>query len=178
MQQLLKIQSELKAPKNQFNSFGKYKYRSCEDILEAAKPVLAKYGCTLTLTDEIKTAGQIMYVESTATLCHEGDCVSVTAQAGIDPNRKGMDIAQAFGASSSYARKYALSGMFLLDDSKDADATNTHGKDLDVKKNELITTATRLQQADKERALKAINDANDMKTLSAIESRIHQLQNQ
>jgi len=115
MQQLIKIQSELKAPKNQFNSFGKYKYRSCEDILEAAKPVLAKYGCTLTLTDDIKTAGPITYVESTATLCHEGDCVSVTAQAGIDINRKGMDIAQSFGSSSSYARKYALSGLFLLD---------------------------------------------------------------
>lgn len=177
MTQLLKIQSELKAPKNQFNSFGKYKYRSCEDILEAAKPVLAKYGCTLTLNDDIKTAGPITYVESTATLCHEGDCVSVTAQAGIDTNRKGMDIAQSFGSSSSYARKYALSGLFLLDDSRDADATNTHGKDIDGKKSELVKTANELQQADRERAFKAINEANDMKTLSAIENRINQLQN-
>jgi hypothetical protein len=129
MKQLIKIQSELKAPKNQFNSFGKYHYRNAEDILEALKPILLKHSCTLTISDEIKTAGDIMYVESKATICHESECVSVTAQAGIDPNRKGMDVAQAFGASSSYARKYALGGLFLLDDSKDADATNTHGKD-------------------------------------------------
>lgn len=129
MQQLIKIQSELKAPKSQFNSFGKYHYRNAEDILEGLKPLLLKYSCTLTISDEIKTAGDIMYVESTATISYEEDSVSVTAQAGIDPNRKGMDVAQAFGASSSYARKYALGGLFLLDDSKDADATNTHGKD-------------------------------------------------
>jgi hypothetical protein len=129
MKQLISIQSELKAPKNQFNSFGKYHYRNAEDILEALKPILLKYGCTLTISDEIKTAGDVLYVESTATISHEEDCVAVTAQAGIDPNRKGMDVAQAFGASASYARKYALGGLFLLDDSKDADATNTHGKD-------------------------------------------------
>jgi hypothetical protein len=129
MKQLIKIQSELKAPKNQFNSFGKYHYRNAEDILEALKPILLKHSCTLTISDEIKMAGDIMFVESKATICHESECVSVTAQAGIDPNRKGMDVAQAFGASSSYARKYALGGLFLLDDSKDADATNTHGKD-------------------------------------------------
>lgn len=174
MQQLLKIQSELKAPKNQFNSFGKYKYRSCEDILEAAKPVLAKYGCTLTLTDEIKIAGTIMYVESTATLCHEGDCVSVTAQAGIDPNRKGMDIAQSFGSSSSYSRKYALSGLFLLDDSKDADATNTHGH-TEVNKADLINLANKLPQDKKEAAVKAINDAKDTSELERIANRLNQL---
>ncbi len=129
MKQLISIQSELKAPKNQFNSFGKYHYRNAEDILEALKPIMLKHGCTLTISDEIKMAGDIMYVESKATLCHEGDCVSVTAQAGIDLNAKGMSAAQCFGASASYARKYALGGLFLLDDSKDADATNTHGKD-------------------------------------------------
>lgn len=174
MQQLLKIQSELKAPKNQFNSFGKYKYRSCEDILEAAKPVLAKYGCTLTLTDEIKIAGTIMYVESTATLCHEGDCISVTAQAGIDPNRKGMDIAQSFGSSSSYSRKYALSGLFLLDDSKDADATNTHGH-TEINKADLINLANKLPQDKKEAAVKAINDAKDTSELERIANRLNQL---
>lgn len=129
MKQLINIQSELKVPKSQFNSFGKYYYRNAEEILEALKPVLLKHNCTLTISDEVKAAGDIIYVESKATLCHEKECVSVTAQAGIDPHRKGMDIAQAFGASSSYARKYALGGLFLLDDSKDADATNTHGKD-------------------------------------------------
>lgn len=176
MQHLLKIQSELKAPKNQFNSFGKYKYRSCEDILEAAKPVLAKYGCTLTLTDDIKTAGPITYVESTATLCHEGDCVSVTAQAGIDTNRKGMDIAQSFGSSSSYARKYALSGLFLLDDSKDADATNTHGKD-EISRTDLINLAKKLPEDKAIAAIKAINEAKDIAELERIANRLNQLKN-
>lgn len=129
MKQLINIQSELKAPKNQFNNFGKYAYRSTDDILEAVKPILLKYNCTLTISDEIKTAGDVLYVEATATLFHEEDSISVTAQAGIDLNAKGMSQAQCFGASSSYARKYALGGLFLLDDSKDADATNTHGKD-------------------------------------------------
>ena len=129
MKQLISIQSELKAPKNQFNSFGKYHYRSTDDILEAVKPILLKYNCTLIISDEIKTAGDVLYVESTATLSHQEDSVSVTAQAGIDLNAKGMSQAQCFGASSSYARKYALGGLFLLDDSKDADATNTHGKE-------------------------------------------------
>ena len=129
MKQLIQIQSELKAPKSQFNSFGKYHYRNAEDILEGLKPLLLKYSCTLTISDEIKTAGDILYVESTATIFHEEDSVYVTAQAGIDLNAKGMSAAQCFGASSSYARKYALGGLFLLDDSKDADATNTHGKD-------------------------------------------------
>lgn len=126
MNKLTLIQSELKAPKNQFNSFGKYKYRSCEDILEALKPVLAKHGCTLVITDEVKEIGGIVFCESTAIISDGKDEVSVRSQAGIDPNRKGMDIAQCFGSSSSYARKYALNGLFLIDDTKDADATNDH----------------------------------------------------
>lgn len=174
MQQLIKIQSELKVPKSQFNSFGKYAYRSAEEILEAAKPVLAKYECTLTLTDEIKTAGAIMYVESTATLCHEGDCVSVTAQAGIDLNTKGMSAAQCFGASSSYARKYALSGLFLLDDSKDADATNTHGH-TEINKADLINLAKKLPADKVVAAIKAINDAKDTSELERIANRLNQL---
>ena len=101
---VLKVQSELKAPKNQRNNFGKYNYRSCEDILEAVKPLL-------------KDNGVLFDAEGR---------VEATAQAGIDPNRKGMDIAQSFGSSSSYARKYALNGLFLIDDTKDADATNDH----------------------------------------------------
>lgn len=139
---LLAIQSELKAPKNAYNSFGKYNYRSQEDILEALKPLLKKHGVLLTLKDEIKQIGQsstleekqenkashsvpVFYVESTATLTDGQETISTTAQAGI-AERKGMDIAQAFGASSSYARKYALGGLFLIDDVKDADATNDH----------------------------------------------------
>jgi len=135
MKKLTLIQNELKAPKNQYNSFGKYKYRSCEDILEAVKPLLKKHDCTLTITDEVKEVGGMVFIEAIATLKtpnqmgNEILSTSVKAQAGIDPNRKGMDIAQSFGSSSSYARKYALNGLFLIDDTKDADATNTHGKE-------------------------------------------------
>lgn len=124
---LIKVQSELKAPKGQYNSFGKYSYRSAEDILEAVKPLLAKNGLSMTINDEVSEVCGYPYVESKVVIMDGTDSVSVTAQAGIDPNRKGMDIAQCFGASSSYARKYALNGMFLIDDTKDADATNTHG---------------------------------------------------
>jgi hypothetical protein len=131
MKELIQIQSELKAPKNQFNAFGKYKYRSCEDILEALKPLLLKYECTLTIEDEIKEVGGIVFVEATASIQvdKEGrtEGRAVTAQAGINPNRTGMDIAQSFGSSSSYARKYALSGLLLIEDSHlDPDASNDH----------------------------------------------------
>ena len=131
MKELIAIQSELKAPKNQFNAFGKYKYRSVEDILEALKPLLLKYECTLTIEDEVKEVGGIVFIESTAAIQKEGEGRmegrAVTAQAGIDINRKGMDVAQSFGSSSSYARKYALNGLFLIDDTKDPDSTNDHG---------------------------------------------------
>jgi hypothetical protein len=129
MEKLQQIQAELKAPKNQRNNFGKYNYRSCEDILEAVKPLLSKYGCTLTISDEIKELGGILFVEAVSIISDGENQVHVKAQAGIDPNRKGMDIAQSFGSSSSYARKYSLNGLFLIDDSAlDPDATNTHGK--------------------------------------------------
>ncbi|QWU97386.1 ERF family protein [Riemerella anatipestifer] len=132
MEKLIKIQSELKAPKGQYNSFGKYKYRSCEDILEALKPILLKHDCTLVITDEIKQIGDIIYCEATATISDKNTQISVKAQAGIDPTKKRMDISQTFGASSSYARKYALNGLFLIDDTKDAD-TNEHKQVLDTK---------------------------------------------
>ena len=128
MEKLRKIQAELKAPKNQRNNFGKYNYRSCEDILEAVKPLLDKYKCTLTISDEVREVCGVLFVEAMAFISDGTDSVHTKAQAGIDPNRKGMDIAQSFGSSSSYARKYALNGLFLIDDTKDADSTNTHGK--------------------------------------------------
>jgi hypothetical protein len=127
MKELIAIQSELKAPKNQFNSFGKYKYRSCEDILEALKPLLKQYECTLTIHDEVKEVGGLVFIEATASIQKGDEGRTVTAQAGIDITRKGMDAAQCFGASSSYARKYALNGLFLIDDTKDPDGTNDHG---------------------------------------------------
>lgn len=143
MKELIAIQSELKAPKNQFNAFGKYKYRSCEDILEAVKPLLLKYGCTLTIHDEVKEVGGIVFIESTASIQKDLEGRSVTAQAGIDPTRKGMDIAQSFGSSSSYSRKYALSGLLLIDDTKDPDSTNDHGG----KKEELTPAHVKWQGA-------------------------------
>lgn len=125
---LIKVQSELKAPKGQYNSFGKYSYRSAEDILEAVKPLLAKNGLSMTISDAVIEVGGIPFINASVKVTDGVDSVTVSAQAGIDPSRKGMDIAQSFGSSSSYARKYAMNGMFLIDDTKDADATNTHGK--------------------------------------------------
>ena len=126
---LLQVQAELKAPKNQRNNFGKYNYRSCEDILEAVKPHLVKVGASIMITDEVKEVAGIPFVNARAVFFDNEGKIEVTAQAGIDPNRKGMDIAQSFGSSSSYARKYALNGLLLIDDTKDADATNSHDKD-------------------------------------------------
>jgi hypothetical protein len=143
MKELISIQAELKAPKNQFNAFGKYKYRSVEDILEALKPLLLKYECTLTIEDEVKEVGGIVFIESTAAIQKDMEGRAVTAQAGIDVNRKGMDVAQSFGSSSSYARKYALNGLFLIDDTKDPDSTNDHG----AKKEELNPSHVKWQGA-------------------------------
>jgi hypothetical protein len=125
---IIAVQSELKAPKSQYNSFGKYAYRNAEDILEAVKPLLAKNGLSMNISDSIHEVAGMIYVQAEVRVTDGIESAVVTAQAGIDPTRKGMDIAQSFGASSSYARKYALNGMFLIDDTKDADATNTHGK--------------------------------------------------
>jgi hypothetical protein len=130
-QRLINVQSRLKAHKSQYNSFGKYSYRNQEDILEAVKPLLAENGLTMTISDEIlgdAFANSMLIIKAVVTISDGDKSMQVSACAGIDPNRKGMDIAQSFGASSSYARKYALNGAFLIDDTKDADATNTHGK--------------------------------------------------
>jgi len=122
MESLLKIQAELKAPKGQYNSFGKYNYRSCEDILEAVKPLLVKYESQLTLTDDLVGVGSRNYVKATATFTDkDGKSISVSAYAREAETRKGMDDSQVTGATSSYARKYALNGLFLIDDTKDAD---------------------------------------------------------
>jgi hypothetical protein len=134
-QRLVNVQSRLKANKSQYNSFGKYSYRNQEDILESVKPLLAENGLIMTISDEIigdGFEGNMLIVKSTVTVSDGEKSIQVSACAGIDPNRKGMDIAQSFGSSSSYARKYALGGMFLIDDTKDADATNSHGKGAQV----------------------------------------------
>ena len=128
MKELIMIQQELKAPKTQRNNFGGYNYRSCEDILEAVKPLLAEQSCTLTMTDEIVMVGERIYLKATATLTNPDDkAVSTTAFAREPEQKKGMDESQISGMASSYARKYALNGLFCIDDTKDADTMdNTH----------------------------------------------------
>lgn len=130
---LINVQSQLKAPKGQTNAFGKYKYRSAEDILESVKPLLAENGLSMVISDSVQEMGGMIVITSTATISDGKDSVSSSAQAGVDPNRKGMDIAQSFGSSGSYARKYAMNALLLIDDTKDADATNNHQPKADFK---------------------------------------------
>jgi hypothetical protein len=125
---LADIQAKLKAPKGQFNSFGKYKYRSCEDIVEAVKPIINPLGFSLTLSDEIVLIGDRYYVKATATISNGANTHTVTSFAREEAEKKGMDGSQITGAASSYARKYALNGLFAIDDTKDSDETNDHGK--------------------------------------------------
>jgi hypothetical protein len=121
MSKLQEIQHKLKAPKGQYNNFGKYKYRSCEDILEAVKPILYEVGCTLTLEDEVVLIGDRYYIKATARLKGEDTDEVVTAYAREAETKTGMDASQITGTASSYARKYALNGLFCIDDTKDAD---------------------------------------------------------
>ena len=121
MSKLLEIQQKLKAPKGQYNKFGKYNYRSCEDILEAVKPILRETGCTLTISDEIMLVGDRYYIKATAHLKGEDTDEVVTAYARESVAKAGMDESQITGSTSSYARKYALNGLFCIDDNKDPD---------------------------------------------------------
>lgn len=130
-EKLIKVQKELKAPKNQRNSFGNYNYRSCEDILEALKPVLAENGATVFISDKpIIKENLWSYIESTVTFVdiESGESVTVTAFARESESKKGMDVSQITGSASSYARKYALNGLFLIDDTKDADTGEQHNQ--------------------------------------------------
>lgn len=124
IEKLLAVQAELKAPKGQYNSFGKYKYRSCEDILEAVKPLLKKHGASITISDELVQIGNRIYVKATARFWdtnHNSGVIDNTAFAREPDTKKGMDESQITGTASSYARKYALNGLLLIDDTKDAD---------------------------------------------------------
>jgi hypothetical protein len=121
LMKLAEVQAALKAPKSQYNSFGKYAYRSCEDILEAAKPLTVKAGATLTVSDEIVPVGNRIYVKATAKFSDPTGEVTNTAWAREPDAKKGMDESQITGMASSYARKYALNGLFCIDDTKDAD---------------------------------------------------------
>ena len=144
-QKLSEIQNRLKAPKGQYNSFGKYHYRSAEDILEAVKPLNAEYGISLTLSDEVKEIGGRIYVVATATITDGSDEISVKSSAREPESKKGMDDSQITGATSSYARKYALNGLYAIDDNKDAD-TDEHKQQQD--------NAPKKQQAQKQQQQK------------------------
>ena len=140
-EKLLNIQSELKCNKGQYNSFGGYKYRSCEDILEAVKPLCRKYNCVLVLSDTLVNIGERYYVQATARLTdieadkeNEDTCISNTAYAREEENKKGMDGSQITGTASSYARKYALNGLFDIDDTKDADTDEFTARTQDEEK--------------------------------------------
>ena len=139
-QKLAQIQTELKAKKSSYNSFGKYYFRKAEDILEATKPFLLKHGVTVTLNEELitvvndDTTDPVPTIKSTATITDGENAIHATAIVGVDLQQKGMQTAQQFGAASSYGKKYALGNLFLIDDTADADSTNNHGKSNAVNK--------------------------------------------
>lgn len=148
-EKLIKVQAELKAPKSKFNSFGKYKYRSLEDILEGVKPLLEKNKASLVIADSIEQVGDRYYLKATATFIdvENGESVSNSALARESVDKKGMDDSQITGTASSYARKYALNGLLLIDDTKDADTDEAHvekearaEKAKDDEKNEALVT--------------------------------------
>ena len=138
------IQNKLNAPKGQYNAFGKYKYRSCEDILAAVKPLLGEYDCSLTLVDDIVPVGSRFYIKATATLFDScGNTIATTAFAREEEAKKGLDASQVTGAASSYARKYALNGLFAIDDTKDADTLNNNA----AYTQPVVDNTTRLKEA-------------------------------
>ena len=128
---LVEVQSKLKAPKSQFNKFGNYAYRNCEDILEALKPILNQVKAVVNISDEVVLVGERYYIKATVKFIdgETGDVIEASAMAREEESKKGMDSSQLTGSTSSYARKYALNGLFAIDDTKDSDTTNTHGKD-------------------------------------------------
>lgn len=151
---LQEIQQKLKAPKNQRNNFGGYNYRSCEDIVEALKPILAEYGAAIILSDEIVAVGERVYVKATATLKTKDTEFHTTAFAREPAAKKGMDESQITGAASSYARKYALNGLFGIDDTKDADTMDNREEMPRAKANPDV--------------IKQINGCRDLHALSAL----------
>ena len=144
---LVEVQNKLKAPKNQFNKFGNYAYRNCEDILEALKPILSEVKAVVNISDEVVLVGERYYIKATVKFidAETGEVVEASAMAREEENKKGMDSSQLTGSTSSYARKYALNGLFAIDDTKDSDTTNTHGKE-DSKSNVITLTDKQLNR--------------------------------
>lgn len=157
-EKLLAIQTKLKAPKGQYNSFGKYSYRSAEDILEAVKPLNAEQGVLLTITDEIKEIGGRVYVVATATVSDGTDELKVSAFAREPENKKGMDESQITGATSSYARKYALNGLYAIDDNKDADTDEHKQQQENAPKKQQAQKQQQKQQAQQQQQEKGFTE--------------------
>lgn len=159
-EKLTQIQNELKAPKNQFNAFGNYNYRSCEDILEAVKPLLLKHKLTQIIDDDVKEINGRFYIKATITLFNSEkveEAIIVSALAREEENKKGMDSSQLTGSTSSYARKYALAGLYALDDTKDSDGLNTHGKEhskADTSRKQASTTSNKKVASNNQTAFK------------------------
>jgi hypothetical protein len=178
MKNLQKIQAELKVPKSQLNKFGGYSYRSCEDIVEAAKIVLSKYGYILTISDEIVEVGGRIYVKATATISDGNESISTSAFAREPETQKGMSDSQVTGAASSYARKYALNGLFAIDDTADSDATNKHEVPTDAEKQILrnLVFRTSLTEEQRESAFESIEKCVNYETYQKIQFRLEDLQ--
>ena len=141
------IQAKFKTKKSRYNSFGKYYFRSAEDILEAIKPYLSEYNLTVTIKERFIETGPVPIIESTAIISDGTDVIHATAIVGVDLNQKGMNVPQQFGSASSYAKKYALGNLFLIDDTADSDATNDHGKKKFVPNMKSSITAEQLAKA-------------------------------
>lgn len=139
-EKLATIQTKFKSKKSRFNSFGKYYFRSAEDILEATKPFLLELGVTVTIDEQLVETGGIPIICSTATVSDGKDAIHASALVGVDLNQKGMQVPQQFGSASSYGKKYALGNLFLIDDTQDSDASNTHGKAPKAKTKNTITS--------------------------------------
>lgn len=165
---IISVQGELKAPKNQRNNFGNYNYRSAEDILEAVKPLLQKYSLLLYIEDKIVMIGDRYYVQATASISDGSDSLSVTAFAREEDQKKGQDASQITGATSSYARKYALNGLFCIDDTRDADFTNTHGKEEQPKQKTVKAPAKAEIESDMKQAKEAISKCKSSKDLMVV----------
>lgn len=139
-EKLAMIQTKFKSKKSRFNSFGKYYFRSAEDILEATKPFLLELGVTVTIDEQLVETGGIPIICSTATVSDGKDAIHASALVGVDLNQKGMQVPQQFGSASSYGKKYALGNLFLIDDTQDSDAVNTHGKAPKAKTKNTLTS--------------------------------------
>lgn len=168
-EKLLEVSGKLKAPKSQFNKFGGYKYRNCEDILEAVKPLCKEVNAVVLLSDDVVMVGERYYVKASAIFvdAESGERIEVTAYAREEDTKKGMDGSQITGASSSYARKYALNGLFDIDDTKDSDSTNTCGKAETMGLKDALAmeyegkTLEEIVKTDKELANKLLNEGEE-----------------